>query len=128
MQPLHNLTLLVGRIFIAAVFIFDASVIVRAPDSTAQFIASVGLPGQLALLVALCQFVGGVMVIFGVWTRLAAAALAAFCVSTALLFHRDLASTNEIIQAGKDFGLAGGFLFLTSVGPGAWSVDRFGRR
>ena len=128
MQALNNLMLLVGRFLIAAVFIFDATVIVRAPDNTAAFITSFGLPGQLALLVALCQFVGGLMVIFGVWTRLAALALAAFCVSTALVFHRDLTNTGEIIQAGKDLGLAGGFLFLASVGPGAWSVDRFGRR
>ena len=48
------------------------------------------------------QFVGGIMIVFGLWTRLAALAFAAFCVATALLFHRNLASTDEMIQAGKD--------------------------
>ncbi len=126
MHPLRNLGLLFGRFLIAAVFIFDATVIVRSPDNTAAFIASVGLPGQLAWLVALGQFVGGILIVVGLWTRLSALAFAAFCVATALLFHGNLASTNEMIQAGKDLAIAGGFLFLAAAGPGAWSVD--GRR
>ena len=36
--------------------------------------------------------------------------------------------TMRFAQTIEDLGLAGGFLFLASVGPGAWSVDRFGRR
>ena len=126
MHPLRNLGLLLGRFLIAAVFIFDATVMVRSPDSTAAFIASVGLPGQLVWLVVLCQFVGGILIVVGLWTRLSALAFAAFCVATALLFHGNLASTNEMIQAGKDLAIAGGFLFLAAAGPGAWSVE--GRR
>jgi len=126
MHPLRNLGLLLGRFMIAAVFIFDATVIARSPDATASFIENAGLPGQLAWLVALCQFVGGILIVVGLWTRLSALAFAAFCVATALLFHRNLASTNEMIQAGKDLAIAGGFLFLAVAGPGAYSVD--GRR
>ena len=126
MHPLRNLGLLLGRFLIAAVFIFDATVIVRSPDSTIAAVAGLGLPGQLAWLVALGQFVGGILIVAGLWTRLSALAFAAFCVATALLFHGNLASTNEVIQAGKDLAIAGGFLFLASAGPGAWSVD--GRR
>ena len=55
-------------------------------------------------------------------------AFAAFCVSTAALFHRDLASVDVTIQAGKDLAIAGGFLFLAATGPGGWSLDARGRR
>lgn len=126
MHPLRNVAFLLGRFLIAAVFIFDATVIARSPDATASFIESAGLPGQLAWLVALCQFVGGILIVVGLWTRLAALAFAAFCLATAFLFHRNLGNTNELIQAGKDLAIAGGFLFLAAAGPGAWSVD--GRR
>jgi putative oxidoreductase len=126
MHPLRNVAFLLGRFLIAAVFIFDATVIARSPDATASFIENAGLPGQLAWLVALCQFVGGILIIVGLWTRLAALAFAAFCIATAVLFHRNVGSINELIQAGKDLAIAGGFLFLAAAGPGAWSVD--GRR
>ena len=131
MHPLRNLGLLLGRLLIAAVFIFDAYLIVRAPDNSATLLTNLGIPERvggvpLIMIVALCQVVGGIMVVFGFWTRLASLAFAAFCVLTAVLVHHNFASVGETIQAGKDLAIAGGFLFLAFTGPGAWSVD--GRR
>lgn len=125
---LRNLALLLGRLMIAALFIFDSTIMARALDNTAAMISGVGLPypHYLAIAAAVGQFAGGVMIAVGLWTRLAALALAAFCVSTAVLFHRNTASNSELIMALKDLGLAGGFLFLFASGPGRWSMD--GRR
>ena len=128
MHPLHNLTLFVGRILIAGLFIFDAIVMVRSWDANAAYMESFGIPGVLLPAAALCQLVGGIMIVFGFWTRLVALAFAAFCVATAFIFHRNLANTGEIVQAGKDLAIAGGFLFLSSTGPGAWSLDRVNQR
>ncbi|MCR4281657.1 MAG: DoxX family protein, partial [Bauldia sp.] len=66
-----------------------------------------------------------ILIILGLWTRLVALAFAGFCVLTALTFHRDFADTNEIIQFGKDFAIAGGFLFLAAAGAGRWSADGY---
>jgi putative oxidoreductase len=125
MHALRNLALLIGRLLIAALFVFDSTMMARSLDGTASAIAGVGLPyaNHLAIAAAVGQFAGGVMVALGLWTRLAAIALSAFCVSTAVLFHRNLASNAETIQFLKDLGLAGGFLFLFSAGPGRWSMD-----
>ena len=41
---------------------------------------------------------------------------------TAVVFHRDFADVNELIQFGKDLGLAGGFLFLAAGGRPAARV------
>ncbi len=133
MYALRNLALLLGRFLIAAVFIFDASVLERSWDNSLAFVTGIGLPDAVPtndylIAIVLCQIVGGIMIVFGFWTRLAALAFAAFCVATALLFHHNLASTNETIQAGKDLAIAGGFLFLAASGPGAWSLDVRGRR
>ena len=123
---LDNAILFVGRVLLAAVFIFDATIMLRSLDGVASAIAGAGLPyaGPLAVAVMVCQFVGGFMIVFGLWTRFAAFAFAAYCVATALLFHHNLDSNAEMIQAGKDFAIAGGFLFLAVAGPGALGARR----
>jgi putative oxidoreductase len=125
MHALRNLALLIGRLLIAALFVFDSTIMARSLDNTAALIAGAGLPyaNYLAMAAAVGQFAGGVMVLLGLWTRLAAFLLALFCVATAVLFHRNLASNAETIQLLKDLGLAGGFLFLFAAGPGRWSMD-----
>jgi putative oxidoreductase len=107
---------------------FDAYLIVKEPDNPAALITQLGLPGHVAgvplvMVLALCQLVGGIMLVFGFWTRFAALAFAAFCVATAVLVHHNFASSSETIQAGKDVAIAGGFLFLAGSGPGSWSLD-----
>ena len=124
MHPLHNLALFAGRLLISALFIFDAYLMLTTWDSSAAYMASFGLPPQLLPVVAFCQAAGGLMILFGFWTRLAALAFAAYCVATAVVFHRNLGSNAEIIQAGKDLAIAGGFLCLAAAGPGAWALDR----
>jgi hypothetical protein len=61
----------------------------------------------------------GLMIVAGFLTRLTSLGFAGFCLLTALIFHRDLADVTELIQFGKDFGLAGGFLFLAVAGAGS---------
>jgi putative oxidoreductase len=123
MGMLCNLAFLAGRVFIAAIFIYDASLIARSPLDNASYIENFGVPGVMLWPTALLQFFGGLMIVVGLLTRPVALAFAGFCLLTALIFHRDFADTNELIQFGKDFGLAGGFLFLAAGGAGAWSLD-----
>jgi putative oxidoreductase len=119
------MALLLGRLMIAALFVFDSTLMARSLDNTGAMIAGTGLPypHYLAIAAAVGQFAGGVMIAVGLWTRLASLALAAFCIATAVLFHRNTASNSELIMALKDIGLAGGFLFLFAAGPGRWSMD-----
>ena len=123
MNALCNLARLLGRIFIAAIFIYDATLLVRSPGDNVAYMASFGVPSFMLWPTAFFQFVGGQMIVAGLLTRLIAVGFAGFCLLTALTFHRDLADLNELIQFGKDFGLAGGFLFLVAGGAGGWSLD-----
>jgi len=123
MVALRNLALFAGRIFIAAIFIYDATLIARFPGDNLAYLESHGVPGFALWPTALLQFAGGLMIVVGLLTRLTAVAFAAFCLLTALTFHRDLADLTEAIQFGKDLGLAGGFLFLAAAGAGDWSLD-----
>ena len=123
MVGLRNLAILLGRIFIAAIFIYDATLIVRFPSDNVAYMESFGVPAFLLWPTGLFQFAGGLMIVLGLLTRIVALGFAGFCLVTALTFHRDLADLTELIQFGKDFGLAGGFLFLAAGGAGGWSLD-----
>ncbi len=128
LDRLRGPLLLIGRVLIAVLFIYDATLMVRFADANAAYMEQFGLPGQLLYPTAMLQFAGGVLVLIGAWARLAALALAVFCLATALVFHHQLADTNELIQFGKDIGLAGGYLFLAAEGAGTVSVDHGLRR
>ena len=123
MDALRNLALLVGRVFIVAIFIWDGVGILRDYAGSVTYSESFGVPGIFLPLVVLLQIGGGILIVLGWWTRLVALAFAAFCVSTALLFHRNWSDLNEFLHFGKDFAIAGGFLFLFAEGPGNWSAD-----
>jgi putative oxidoreductase len=127
MDALRNLALLAGRVLIAALFIYDATVIARFPDATFQYMEKFGLPGSLVWPTAAFQFAGGLLIVAGLATRLTALGFASFCAMTALFFHHDFANAGEVIHFGKDFGLAGGFLILAASGAGAFSLDRLWR-
>ena len=128
MDTLKALAFLVGRIFISGVFIWDATVMVRFWEPTVDYMESFGLPGALLPLAALFQFAGGILIVLGLLTRPTALAFAGYCLVTALVFHDNLGDSGEVIQFGKDVGLAGGFLFLTAADAGDWSLDaRMGR-
>ena len=62
--------------------------------------------------------------IIGFQTRLVAALLAVFSVSSAFLFHSDLADQMQFIMFFKNIAMAGGFLLLTVQPLGAWTLDR----
>jgi len=66
---------------------------------------------------------GGLLILIGWQTRLAALALALFCIATALIFHTQFDNPNEQIHFWKDLAIAGGFLLLLAHGAGVYSVD-----
>ncbi len=120
---LRDPILLAGRVLIAAIFIYDATSMMRFADANIAYMEQFGVPGILLLPTAAFQLVGGLAIVVGYRTRPAALAFAAFCLATALIFHRQFDDPNELVQFGKDVGLAGGYLLLAAQGAGSLSVD-----
>ncbi len=120
----------IGRVLLAAIFIFSGIGKALAPAGTIGYIESVGLPfATLALVGAVAiELGGGVMLALGIKTRLVAAALAAFSVLTALVFHNALGDQNQLIHFLKNIAMAGGLLQVVAFGAGAYSVDARGAR
>lgn len=116
---------LVGRVMLAAIFILSGASKIADPAMTIGYIQSVGLPFPAAgLAVAvIVELVGGIALVLGYRTRLAAAALALFTVVAAAAFHSQLGDQNQFIHFFKNIAMAGGLLQIVALGAGRWSLD-----
>jgi putative oxidoreductase len=120
---LNNLVELAGRILIAAIFVVAGAGKIAAYAGTQAYMQAQGVPGALLPLVIATELGGGLLIVLGLWTRLAALALAGFSILSALLFHANIADQTQQIMLLKNFAIAGGFLFLVAHGAGALSLD-----
>ena len=84
---------------------------------------SVGVPGMLLPLVIVLEVFGGLAVLVGWQTRLAAFALGGFSLISAVIFHANFGDQMQMIMFMKNIAIAGGFLFLVANGPGALALD-----
>jgi len=114
---------LVGRFFLAALFLLAGVNKIMGFDGTQGYMASMGVPGVLLPLVIALQIGGSLAIIVGFQTRIAAALLAGFCILAALIFHLDFADKIQTAMFLKNFAIAGGFLVLAANGAGALSLD-----
>lgn len=123
----HNNSVLpfVGRILLAAIFVISSFGKIAAPDATQGYIASVGLPAPvLSYLAAIViELSGGVLLLAGYRTRVVAAALAAFSIISALVFHQALGDQNQLFHFLKNLAMAGGLIQVVAFGAGAFSID-----
>ena len=124
----NSAIVLLGRILLSIIFILAGYGKLTGIAGTAQYFASYGLPvpTATAVIVGLIELLGGLAVLIGVQTRIAAYVLALFCVASALVAHMNWADAGQLINFQKNLAMAGGLLVLAAYGPGAYSVD--GRR
>ena len=88
---------------------------------------SAGVPGAVLPIVIAVEVLGGLAVILGWHTRIAAFALSGFSLLSALMFHADFGDQVQMIMFMKNLGLAGGFLMIVALGAGPWSIDNRNR-
>ncbi len=115
---------LLGRIFLAVIFIMAGIGKIKDPAGTMGYMASVGLPGVLLWPTIALELLGGIAIVIGFKTRIVAVALAIFTVVAAVLFHNNMADQMQSIMFLKDISIAGGLLLLASSGATAFSVDK----
>ena len=122
----NDVTLLVSRVFLVALFLTSGIPMLFAPGGFAGYMGAIGLPAPLLVtwIVIAIKVFGGLAVLIGFKTRYAAYAIAAFAIGSALLGHTNWADANEFNSFFKNLAIAGGFLALSVAGPGALSVDK----
>jgi putative oxidoreductase len=123
MNKLNDYAELAGRILIAAIFVLSGFTKIGGYAGTQGYMEAMGVPGALLPLVIATELGGGLLIALGLWTRLAAFALAGFTLLSALLFHRNFGDQVQMIMFLKNLAIAGGFLFLFAHGAGRLSLD-----
>ncbi len=120
-----NAAVLVGRIFLSVMFILAGFGKLTAIGATAGWFGSLGLPAPtvLVVLVGLLEFFGGLAILVGYQTRIAALAIGAFTIAATLVAHTDLADQTQQLFFMKNLAVTGGLLVLAAFGAGAYSVD-----
>lgn len=127
MSKLENILKLIGRIAIAAIFIWAAVGKVLNPSGAMSYIQSAGIPIPTGLAYAIAvavEAICGALLIAGWRARHAAFALFLFLATTTYFFHYDLSSRVETIMALKNIAIAGGLFFIIAAGPGRFSLDK----
>jgi putative oxidoreductase len=122
----NDAILAIGRILIALIFVSSGIEKFMDLGVTASAIESKGLPypNILAVLTAILETGGGLMIIIGWQTRLAALALVIFSAVAAYYFHdfwhqTGPQHTNNMIHFMKNVSMIGGLLMLCAAGAGA---------
>ena len=77
------------RVTLGALFLAHAGLklVVFTPAGTAKFFGSLGLPPALAYLTIALEVIGGVALILGLWTRIAAIVLVPVLLGAILMVH-----------------------------------------
>lgn len=130
MTNYQNPLSLAARLLMALLFLPAGLSKIAGFAGTVGYIGSVGLPlPQLGAVIAIVlEAGGGLALVLGYQTRLAALALALFTVVAGALFHNFWAAAPEQLMVQqimffKNVAIAGGLLMMTAFGPGAWSLD-----
>ncbi|MBB3263259.1 putative oxidoreductase [Azospirillum sp. OGB3] len=126
----QDLLLLAARLLIGAIFVESGFGKLIDLGGFAGNLAGQGLPMPmlLAVLGGAVECFGGLAVVLGAWTRLAAAAVVLFTIMATLIAHRywtypPEAQGMQRIQFMKNLAIIGGFLALIAAGAGRFSVD-----
>ncbi len=131
MQIQGNLLMFLGRLLLAIVFLWGALGKFTMPEAMMGYMTSKGLT-HVALgmyVAAFAELIGGVCLIIGYRTRLAAIGLLVFTIIVSFTMHQFWLEQGQEQMADmtnfmKNIAIMGGLLVLAASGPGKWSVDK----
>jgi putative oxidoreductase len=112
-----------GRVLMSVLFIREGAVQLVDVPGTMEYMRGFGVWPQLAPLVILVELGGGLLILLGLCTRVAAIGMAVFTLLAALFFHSDFSDLDQLIHFQKNLAISGGFLALAAFGAGPWSLD-----
>lgn len=126
MQKIQNpdLGILLIRIVIGLAFIHAGWLKINNLDMVVGFFGSMGIPAFLAYLVSFCEFVGGILIIVGVFTQYVAVILGIIMIVATFMVH--VPKGYGLANGGYEYTLA---LLLSCVavlvlGSGKYAVSK----
>lgn len=129
-NTLQNPLALAGRLLLAYLFVPAGIGKIAGFAGTAGYIASKGLPmPEVGAGIALAvELLGGLALVAGFGTRIAALVLAVFTLAATVFFHNYWAVPAEMqmmqqLLFNKNIAVVGGLLVLAAFGAGGFSLD-----
>lgn len=130
MNALQNPLALIGRILLAILFVPAGFGKIAGFAGAVGYSTAMGLPmAQVGVAIALViELFGGLALLIGYRTRIAAIALAVFTLVASFFFHAywSLPAEQQMMQQlmfFKNIAITGGLLAFAAFGAGAFSVD-----
>jgi putative oxidoreductase len=124
----EDLALLLGRVFVAALFLPSGFNKLMAFSSFTSSLAAKGMPypAVLAGIMVAAEFLGPLALLIGLWPRWTALALIGFTgVSLWMSYGQSglnmLLRPQQSVELFERLAIVGGLLFYFSSGPGGWS-------
>ena len=114
----------IARIVMGLCFIYyGVSKFFFIPGTIAFIGTKLPVPAVVFWLSILIEAGGGLLLVLGIKTRWIAGWYAFYCCFTAIVFHFVPENRGLLDHFFENFALAGGFLLLMAVGPGAFAVE-----
>jgi putative oxidoreductase len=114
-MPLSQIVFLTGRTLLALLFLLAGLAKILGPKPFLAHMALEHVPAFVLPFVIALEIGCGAAVLMGWRVPVAAAILSAFCLATAVTFHRNFAERAERTLFVKDIALAGGLAILATV-------------
>jgi len=127
LNTLQSFAAPVARVLLSLMFVTSGINKISGYAGTQGYMEAMGVPGGLLPLVIALEILGGLAVMLGWHTRIAAFLLAGFTLLSALLFHANFGDQMQRIMFMKNVSIAGGFLMIVALGAGAFSLDNRAR-
>jgi len=122
--------ILIARVLLMLLFILFGWSKITGFSGTVAYMASDGLPlpAVAAIIAIVMEFVVGIAIVIGFYTRPLAFLLALYTLATAFIGHHYWtmsggAQMANMINFYKNLSIVGGLLLLCLTGPGRYSVD-----
>ena len=123
MNQLQAFSALLGRLFLAMIFIQSGLSKMSDYAATQGYMDAMGVSSALLPLVIALEVLGGIAIVIGFKARLVALAMAGFSLLSALLLHTNFSDHTQTIMLMKNIAIAGGFLMIVAHGAGAYALD-----
>jgi putative oxidoreductase len=125
LQKLKPIALLFLRLALGMIFIFHGyPKLFTHPQQTAEAFAKMGFPGYFAYLAGVFEFFGGIMLLVGLFTRIAGLLLAAEMAVALVKVHGLLSNPMNVHNYEFPLACAAGSFALAGVGAGFISLDQ----
>jgi putative oxidoreductase len=125
-----SFTPLAGRILMSVLFLVSGFFKLGAYSQMVGYAASKGLPmaGVAVACAAVLELAGGLAILIGFQTKIAAWLLFLYLIPTTFYFHnfwamQGMEQQDNMVHLLKNVAIMGGLVILAANGPGPYSVD-----